>query len=75
MKPKSGNLSIYPNPTSGEFTIHSPQVIKTIEIYNVLGDKVYSRDFNCASCIVHHALPPGLYFLRTAGFSAKLIIQ
>ncbi len=39
----SFNISVYPNPNTGEFQIKSPNYrVSSIEIYNVLGKKVYS---------------------------------
>jgi len=40
-----GKLSnLYPNPTTGKFTISSPNTLISLEIYNVLGEKVYARN-------------------------------
>ena len=45
----SGNIKLYPNPTSSEFTVSIPQEAQLInlEIYNSLGQKVYK--YNGAS--------------------------
>lgn len=74
-----GQFSIYPNPNNGIFAIISsnPELIsgpQTIEVYNVLGEKVYSA-FN----IQHSALnidlsnqPTGMYFYRVINMSGSL---
>ena len=38
----NGNISVYPNPSSGNFTITSITEITSIKIYNVLGEFVFS---------------------------------
>jgi hypothetical protein len=35
------NFNVYPNPSSGKFTISSESAIRAIEIYNLLGERVY----------------------------------
>lgn len=35
-----GPLDIFPNPTTGKFSINSNEIIASIEIYNILGEKV-----------------------------------
>ncbi|MEO8087705.1 MAG: T9SS type A sorting domain-containing protein [Bacteroidota bacterium] len=74
-------FSIFPNPSSGEFAVKSSQLgEKTVEIYNVLGEKMYSEPLNSrASCIVHCALPSGIYFVKVSGekgsAARKLVVE
>jgi hypothetical protein len=42
---KDDDISVYPNPTDGKFTIVSKSNISSIEIYNLSGARIYS-DFN-----------------------------
>jgi hypothetical protein len=47
----NANFSIYPNPSSGIFTISSKQAgksIRQVEVYNALGSKVYSHNYTSA---------------------------
>ncbi len=37
----SNEVSVFPNPTSGKFTVSSPEKVNTIEVFNMLGEKVY----------------------------------
>ncbi len=59
-------FTISPNPAHTTFTISTTAQLQNaqVEIYNVVGEKLYSEPLNNrASCIVHCALPPGIYFV------------
>ncbi len=72
-------LSIFPNPSTGIFTISfvgmQNLVPSTIEIYNVLGEKVFSQ------FTIHHApftidlsnQPSGIYFYRVLNTDGSLV--
>ncbi len=61
-------ISIYPNPSSGKFVIASGnEQINTIEIYNVIGDKIYvDLNFNQQSTkeIDLSSFQKGIYFIK-----------
>ncbi len=62
----SNQLSIYPNPTSGQFTVilEGNQNGYSVEVYNVLGEKIYqSISGNSPDIINLSSQPPGLYFI------------
>lgn len=42
----NSNLVVYPNPTTSKIFMSSTEVIDTIEVFNMLGQKVYSDKFN-----------------------------
>ena len=61
------NISIYPNPCTGKFSVLGNSDIKSIEIYNVLGEKTYvisnfkqqkSNDIDLSG------FPKGIYFVK-----------
>ena len=57
------SISIFPNPSNGEFKIQSSKFqVKGLEVYNVYGEKVQSEIIFGASCVIHCALPNGIYF-------------
>lgn len=63
---KDENTTIYPNPTTGEFTISANAKAESInvEIYNVLGQMVYAtsqKETNKLTIALNQ--PPGLYFV------------
>jgi hypothetical protein len=62
----SNPVIIFPNPVSNQFAIdNSGLKFSAIEIYNSLGEKVYSATIHCASCIVHcESFSRGIYFAK-----------
>jgi hypothetical protein len=85
----TGTIGIYPNPSSGIFTIQSSvaSARMSVEIFNVLGAKVYSNSrqpmANSQQLITIDlaSQPNGIYFYRlinedgSVAGSGKLIIQ
>ena len=61
------NISIYPNPCTGKFSVNSNSDIKSIEIYDVFGKKVYATSkFNqqASNEINLSDFPKGVYFVK-----------
>lgn len=59
-------LSIYPNPTNGVINIASSNNLQQIEIYNLLGEKVYeSKPNNSNTAIDLSEQSKGIYFIKT----------
>ena len=78
----SSTVLIYPNPTSGIFTIalrHAELVSAsqpTIEIYNVLGEQVYNatlKQVQGDNLINFTGQPDGIYFYRVLSQEGKLV--
>ncbi len=40
---KEGSINVYPNPTDGKFTLCSNNTLRAVEIYNLLGERIYSN--------------------------------
>ncbi len=65
----SGQWTVFPNPTSGQFTIkfNSPQTNYLAEVYNVLGEKIYQSilkfPLGDLGVINLSAQPDGMYFI------------
>ncbi len=70
--------TVFPNPTTGIFTIESSENISAIEIMNLNGEKVYSEKMlNAKSEILNLDIPNGIYFLEITteqGIAMKKII-
>jgi photosystem II stability/assembly factor-like uncharacterized protein len=80
----SGQWSVYPNPNNGKFTIQSPLPLKggtTIEVYNVLGEKVYASppapspkgEGNGRSEVNLSGQPAGVYLYKVNSEKGELI--
>ena len=71
-------VNIFPNPSSGIFTVQSPSSrIRSVDVYSVYGEKVYSQIVNSKSQIIRLDLPNGIYFLKVnseKGSTTKKII-
>ncbi len=74
-------FSIFPNPSSGIFIIKNENLkIKTVEVYNLVGEKVLKSEINNpTSAIDLSDQPNGIYFINVKteekSFTQKIIIQ
>ena len=66
-------ITIYPNPSNGTFTIENATSIQTLEIYNVNGQKVQVELFNNQLDLTDQ--PKGIYLLRVLLGSGELVSQ
>jgi len=76
------NLVISPNPATNSITISSKDFSGKnglIEIYNTLGEKIYSTAYNFQPQTINLKLPPGIYFVRLSDsekqLTKKLVIE
>lgn len=60
--PFIGEISVYPNPTDGNFCVSHP--FESIEVYDLIGNKVGHFKATESSCIENHGLQNGIYFLK-----------
>jgi hypothetical protein len=85
----SGDISVYPNPSGGLFTVviaseakpvrtvqPGGQSYPSIEVYNVLGEKVYSDNYSLST--THYSLdlssqPAGIYLYGVISNTGELI--
>lgn len=77
----NNSLLVFPNPSNGIFTIKSEEEITTIEIYNVLGEKVRSSSGNGSKKteIDLSNQSKGIYFVQIKSgdkiYSQKVVIE
>lgn len=68
-------LKVYPNPTKGVIYFSSAVNTNGLEVYNVLGEKVYVQQAKATSIDLSD-LPKGVYYLNLEGYPKKeLILQ
>jgi hypothetical protein len=58
------SISVFPNPTSGNFILYSLLSKGVLEIYNTIGETVYSSTITNQSSTINLNVPDGVYFLR-----------
>lgn len=75
------NLKIYPNPSDGRFIIESDQTFNSMEIFNLSGEKIYSKKGNHwgTTHIDLSSQAKGIYLLKIdngkEAYSAMLLIK
>ncbi len=58
-------LNVFPNPVENMLNVNSPQAIKSIQIYNLLGQQVFDKDYNETGLQINLAhLSRGTYLVR-----------
>lgn len=69
-------LSVYPNPSSTEFTIDGLNEESSFELISVLGERVLSGKVSSASNIIAVSeLQKGIYFLKVEGSVYELVVD
>ncbi|WP_177766197.1 T9SS type A sorting domain-containing protein [Flavobacterium sp. I3-2] len=58
------NLKVYPNPTTNNVFIDTPENLTTYEVYNILGQRLVSNSFNGDNSISLETFAPGTYFIK-----------
>jgi len=70
------NISLYPNPASSTLTITSTNKISQITITNLLGQTLFTRNFNSEQVKVDVAdLPQGVYLLKINGSEVRKFVK
>jgi endonuclease I len=60
----TNDVNIYPNPSNGNFTINNSNEIYSIEVYNLLGQKVFERNNTNATALSISHLNKGVYLIK-----------
>jgi hypothetical protein len=75
----SPEFEVYPNPTHRGFEVLGLRSeVGQLDIYNVVGEKVYSQKINSQLSTVNCQLQPGIYFVKVTtkdGVSVKRLVK
>jgi GH25 family lysozyme M1 (1,4-beta-N-acetylmuramidase) len=76
----SNDVKVYPNPSNGEFTIeiknYEPGIKNVVEVYNTLGQEVYTTVINSSTTQVNlNTKSAGMYFYRIMSEAGDKLIS
>ncbi|MFI5195784.1 MAG: T9SS type A sorting domain-containing protein [Chitinophagales bacterium] len=72
----NNKIEIYPNPTTTELTITSTNKLTKVAISNLLGQTVYTHEYNTEQVQVSVAdLPKGIYFVKVNGTEVRKFVK
>ena len=67
---------LYPNPATNELTISAPERITSIAISNLLGQTLYTHEYNSQQVQIDVAnLPKGMYLVRINGSDVRKFVK
>lgn len=73
---EGNTISIFPNPFHDKLLITAPFTMKTIELIDILGNRVLSNTFNSVQTQINvESLLPGYYFIRINKQYLKKIVK
>jgi len=61
---ESSDVKIYPNPSNGNFFINNSNKEYSVEIYNIIGQKVYERKNTNSETLSISQFDKGVYFIK-----------
>lgn len=74
--PSLPDISFYPNPATTSLTITSTNKISQLTITNLLGQTVYTHEYNTQKAEVNVAdLPTGVYFIKINGSEVRKFVK
>ena len=74
----NGSIKVYPNPNNGKFSVeitnYESGITNVLDIYNMLGEKVYSKTLNGSiNHVIMNDQPRGIYMYRALGKDGALV--
>jgi hypothetical protein len=70
------NIKFYPNPVVSSFTIEAQDIITSVEVYNSIGQLVYSEIPNKLNTTMNfESLPSAIYFVKVISNSKNKVIS
>ncbi|RAJ16421.1 T9SS type A sorting domain-containing protein [Olleya aquimaris] len=69
-------IKAYPNPTINNWTVKTKQIVKTVEVFDVLGKSVFIKDVNSTDFTIETVnLNSGLYFAKLSNNNSSSTIK
>jgi len=69
-------MTVYPNPVSDQINVCNSTIINKLEIYNVLGQRIYYSDYCCNKTQINvNNLSAGMYFLKVNGNEVRIFCK
>lgn len=68
-------FTIFPNPAKNNFTITTELINARVEIFDMIGEKVYSEQLNAKDKTININFTAGIYFVRVANTVRKLVVE
>ena len=73
---ENNNVTIYPNPATSVITVNNNNNEKTlVEMYNLVGQKVYSEQFVNTTNINVSNMKAGVYMLKVNNHTTKVVVR
>jgi hypothetical protein len=73
---KRASIVIYPNPVTGTLNVSSGNIINQVTIFNLVGQKLFTHEYNSGRVQVEVAnLPAGIYFARINGTEVQKFVK
>ncbi|WGD34253.1 T9SS type A sorting domain-containing protein [Olleya sp. YS] len=70
------SIKVYPNPTTSHWTVKAKQLIKIVEVFDILGKSVFVKDVNSKEFIIETInLNSGLYFAKLSANNSTSTIK
>lgn len=73
----TSTINIFPNPSNGEVTVQSSEMIRAVSVYNSMGQLVNSKNAVAHKSITININTSGLYSIQTVtenGVSNKMVV-
>ena len=71
---EDASVSIYPNPTNGMLHVTTPSAGLAIDLFDMMGRRCMSVTSKDSTTIIDlSSIPQGVYILRTAGISKRIV--
>lgn len=72
----SNQFKVYPNPTTNNWNVVGNSVVKSVDVYNILGKQVLSLTPNTTDVTIDaSSLNPGMYFAKVKGVNGSKTLK